>query len=93
MADRHRQEEIYQQQQPKAQQQTGAQTHLQIQAQQTDNVKSFSTPRVSMEEGTATVTLENKSRVFQDGAYEVNQTNAESKHFQSSMMQFDAAYH
>lgn len=46
-----------------------------------------------MEEGTATVTLENKSRVFQDGAYEVNQTNAESKHFQSSMMQFDAAYH
>ncbi|KAF3430130.1 hypothetical protein E2986_02230 [Frieseomelitta varia] len=93
VADRHRQEEIYQQQQPKAQQQTGAQTHLQIQAQQTDTVKSFSAPRVSMEEGTATVTLENKSRVFQDGAYEVNQTNAESKHFQSSMMQFDTAYH
>lgn len=92
VADRHRQEEIYQQQQPKAQQQTGAQTHLQIQAQQTDT-KSFSAPRVSMEEGTATVTLENKSRVFQDGAYEVNQTNAESKHFQSSMMQFDTAYH
>ncbi|CAK9822033.1 hypothetical protein ANTRET_LOCUS647 [Anthophora retusa] len=92
IADRHRQEEIYQQQ-PKAQKQTGAQTHLQIQAQPTDAVKSFSAPRVSMEESTATVTLENKSRAFQDGAYEVNQTNAETKHFQSNMMQFDAAYH
>lgn len=91
MADRHRQEEIYQQ--PKAQQQSGAQTHLQIQAQQTDAVKSFSAPRVPIEESTGAVTLENKSRAFQDGAYEVNQTNVESKHFQSSMMQFDAAYH
>ncbi|XP_034194128.2 uncharacterized protein LOC117610626 isoform X2 [Osmia lignaria lignaria] len=91
LADRHRQEEIYQQ--PKAQQQSGAQTHLQIQAQQTDAVKSFSTPRVPIEESTGSVTLENKSRAFQDGAYEVNQTNVESKHFQSSMMQFDTAYH
>lgn len=92
VADRHRQEEIYQQQQPKTQQ-AGAQTHLQIQAQQTDTVKSFAGPRISIEEGTATTNLENKSRAFQDGAYEVNQTNADSKHFQSNMMQFDAAYH
>lgn len=93
VADRHRQEEIYQQQQPKAQQQAGAQTHLQIQAQQTDAVKPFPAPRVPTEEGAAAVTLENKSRAFQDGAYEVNQISAESKHFQSSMMPFDAAYH
>lgn len=91
--DKHRQEEMYQQQQPKAQQQTGAQTHLQIQTQQTDAVKSFPAPRVPTEEGAAAATLENKSRAFQDGAYEVNQTSAESKHFQSNMMQFDTAYH
>ncbi|XP_078034365.1 uncharacterized protein LOC144469327 isoform X4 [Augochlora pura] len=92
ITERHRQEELYQQQQPKAQQQTGSQTHLQIQAQQTDNIKPL-VPRVSTEEGTTAVTLENKSRAFQDGAYEVNQTSVESKHFQSNMMQFDAAYH